>query len=83
MKIPLDRGLKEAAKENMIMEHIITYHMIAFVCGFALDLLLGDPHALPNPIRLIGIVRSHQKTVPIISHIYYYFQYHENFYQKG
>ena len=54
MKIPLDRGLKEAAKENMIMEHIITYHMIAFVCGFALDLLLGDPHALPHPIRLIG-----------------------------
>lgn len=53
MKIPLDRGLKEAAKENMIMEHIITYHMIAFVCGFALDLLLGDPHAL-HPIRLIG-----------------------------
>lgn len=38
----------------MIMEHIIRYHMIAFVCGFVLDLLLGDPHALPHPIRLIG-----------------------------
>lgn len=38
----------------MIMEHIITYHMIAFVCGFVLDLLFGDPHALPHPIRLIG-----------------------------
>lgn len=36
------------------MEHILTYHMIAFVCGFVLDLLLGDPHALPHPIRLIG-----------------------------
>ena len=36
------------------MEHIITYHMIAFVCGFVLDLLFGDPHALPHPIRLIG-----------------------------
>ena len=38
----------------MIMEHIITYHMIAFVCGFVLDLVFGDPHALPHPIRLIG-----------------------------
>lgn len=36
------------------MEHILTYHMIAFVCGFVLDLLFGDPHALPHPIRLIG-----------------------------
>ena len=36
------------------MEHIITYHMIAFVCGFVLDLVFGDPHALPHPIRLIG-----------------------------
>lgn len=46
--------MKEAAKEHTIMEHIITYHMIAFVCGFVLDLLFGDPHALPHPIRLIG-----------------------------
>ena len=38
----------------MIMEHILTYHMIAFVCGFVLDLVFGDPHALPHPIRLIG-----------------------------
>ncbi len=29
-------------------------HMIAFVGGFLLDLLLGDPYALPHPIRLIG-----------------------------
>lgn len=36
------------------MEHILTYHMIAFVCGFVLDLVFGDPHALPHPIRLIG-----------------------------
>lgn len=35
-------------------QHIITYHMVAFVCGFVLDLLLGDPHSLPHPIRLIG-----------------------------
>lgn len=36
------------------MEHILTYHIIAFVCGFVLDLVFGDPHALPHPIRLIG-----------------------------
>ena len=36
------------------MEHILTYHMVAFVCGFVLDLVFGDPHALPHPIRLIG-----------------------------
>lgn len=28
--------------------------MIAFVLGFFLDLLLGDPYWLPHPIRLIG-----------------------------
>lgn len=36
------------------MEHILTYHMIAFVCGFVLDLVFGDPHWMPHPIRLIG-----------------------------
>lgn len=36
------------------MEHILTYHIIAFVCGFVLDLLFGDPHWMPHPIRLIG-----------------------------
>lgn len=36
------------------MEHILTYHMIAFVCGFVLDLLFGDPHWMPHPIRVIG-----------------------------
>lgn len=30
------------------------YHMIAFFCGFLLDLLIGDPYCLPHPIRLIG-----------------------------
>lgn len=30
------------------------YHCTAFVLGFLLDLLLGDPHWLPHPIRLIG-----------------------------
>lgn len=29
-------------------------HTIAFVGGFLLDLLLGDPYFLPHPVRLIG-----------------------------
>ena len=29
-------------------------HCIAFVLGFLLDLLFGDPHWMPHPIRLIG-----------------------------
>lgn len=30
------------------------YHIIAFLLGFLLDLLLGDPYCFPHPIRLIG-----------------------------
>ncbi len=30
------------------------YHSIAFFSGFLLDLLLGDPHCFPHPVRLIG-----------------------------
>lgn len=30
------------------------YHCIAFAAGTLLDLLLGDPHWLPHPVRLIG-----------------------------
>lgn len=30
------------------------YHMTAFVLGFLLDLILGDPYCFPHPIRLIG-----------------------------
>ncbi len=29
-------------------------HTIAFICGFLLDMLIGDPHFIPHPIRLIG-----------------------------
>lgn len=32
----------------------IGYHIIAFIAGFILDLLFGDPYWLPHPIRLIG-----------------------------
>ncbi len=30
------------------------YHIAAFILGFLLDLLLGDPYYFPHPIRLIG-----------------------------
>ncbi|MBD5506948.1 MAG: cobalamin biosynthesis protein CobD [Lachnospiraceae bacterium] len=30
------------------------YHIVAFFLGFLLDLVLGDPHFLPHPVRLIG-----------------------------
>lgn len=30
------------------------YHIIAFITGFVLDLLIGDPHFIPHPVRLIG-----------------------------
>ncbi|WP_026652261.1 adenosylcobinamide-phosphate synthase CbiB [Butyrivibrio proteoclasticus] len=30
------------------------YHLLAFVLGIALDLVIGDPHGFPHPIRLIG-----------------------------
>ncbi len=30
------------------------YHMIAFFCGFLLDLMLGDPRGSPHPVRFIG-----------------------------
>lgn len=33
---------------------MIRYHMIAFAVGFLLDLLLGDPHWMPHPVRLMG-----------------------------
>lgn len=29
-------------------------HMTAFFTGFLLDLVLGDPYALPHPVRLMG-----------------------------
>ncbi len=29
-------------------------HCIAFLAGFLLDLVFGDPHWLPHPVRLIG-----------------------------
>ncbi len=33
---------------------MLEYHMISFLTGFLLDLILGDPYWLTHPIRLIG-----------------------------
>lgn len=38
------------------------YHIIAFFLGFLCDLVLGDPHCLPHPIRLIGkLIKAAEK----------------------
>lgn len=37
---------------------MLNCHVVAFLAGFLLDLLMGDPHWLPHPIRLIGGVIS-------------------------
>ena len=34
------------------------YHIFAFIAGCALDLLIGDPHFIPHPVRLIGSLIS-------------------------
>ena len=33
---------------------LIEYHLAAFCAGFLLDLIFGDPHWLPHPVRAIG-----------------------------
>ena len=35
---------------------ILELHIIAFVLGFFLDLLIGDPHWIYHPVRLIGLL---------------------------
>lgn len=34
------------------------YHIFAFIAGFLLDLLIGDPHFISHPVRLIGSLIS-------------------------
>lgn len=34
------------------------YHIFAFIAGFVLDLLIGDSHFIPHPVRLIGSLIS-------------------------
>lgn len=30
------------------------YHMTALLCGFVIDLIIGDPYSIPHPVRWIG-----------------------------
>lgn len=34
----------------------LKFHIIAFLTGYVLDLIIGDPHWLPHPVRFIGKV---------------------------
>ena len=38
-------------------------HLLAFCAGFLLDLLFGDPHWLPHPVRLIGALISRSERI--------------------
>lgn len=33
---------------------MMRYHLAAFITGFLLDLLFGDPQFLPHPVRMVG-----------------------------
>ena len=41
-----------------MIKTILLFHIIAFVLGFFLDLLIGDPHWIYHPVRLIGLLIS-------------------------
>ncbi len=36
------------------MREWILYHMTAFLLGIVLDLIIGDPHQMPHPVRAVG-----------------------------
>lgn len=41
-----------------MIDNILKCHILAFILGFLLDLLAGDPYWMPHPIRLIGTAIS-------------------------
>ena len=41
-----------------MIKTFLLFHIIAFVLGFFIDLMIGDPHWLYHPVRLIGLVIS-------------------------
>ncbi len=38
--------------------NLLQYHIIAFLTGYLLDLMIGDPYSFPHPIRWIGSLIS-------------------------
>ena len=38
------------------MRDLMLLSLMAFITGFFLDLLLGDPHWLPHPVKLMGLL---------------------------
>ena len=43
---------------GLMIKTIIELHAIALVAGFFLDLIIGDPHWLYHPVRIIGLLIS-------------------------
>ncbi len=40
------------------MKELILYHTISLILGVILDLIIGDPHSFPHPVRAIGSLIS-------------------------
>lgn len=41
-----------------MIKTIFEFHILAFCIGFLLDLIIGDPHWLYHPVRIIGLLIS-------------------------
>lgn len=41
---------------------MITHHIAVMTVGFVLDLMFGDPHWMPHPVRAMGWLISHLET---------------------
>ena len=47
------------------MREYLPLHMTALLAGALLDFIIGDPHALPHPVRLIG------KLISVLENVLY------------
>ena len=50
----MDKGSRLDNNRENGVKQMAGYHILAFLVGFILDMLFGDPYWLPHPIRLIG-----------------------------